>query len=98
MHHNGWLLRNPFSIQMDELDLKAMRKGISDPWEEANEGIKDLTGSIESLLLVILVIGAIVTLAYAIGKMMKGDRDSAERVMLWFAGFLIGSIFLGIVL
>lgn len=69
---------------------------LENPWSEAQMGLNELLGNISSFLIIIFILGAIVTLALGIAQMLQGDKDSGKRLLLWFIGFVIGTVFLNI--
>ena len=69
---------------------------LENPWSEAQMGLNGLLGNISSFLTIIFILGAIVTLALGIAQMLQGDKDSGKRLLLWFIGFVIGTVFLNI--
>lgn len=69
---------------------------LENPWSEAQMGLNELLGNISSFLSIIFILGAIVTLALGIAQMLQGDKDSGKRLLLWFIGFVIGTVFLNI--
>lgn len=71
---------------------------LNNPWYEAQSGINELLVTISSLLSVVFILVAIVTLALGIYQMFQGDKDSAKRLLMWFIGFVLGSIFLNLLI
>lgn len=76
--------------------LTVLISQMGNPWSEAQIGLNELLGNISSFFTIIFILGAIVTLALGIAQMLQGDKDSGKRLLLWFIGFVIGTVFLNI--
>lgn len=85
-------------LQYKDYDIARLRKSQTNPWEDAHEGILSLSSPVRDLLLVVLILGAVVTLVLGVLKLMDGDRDGAKRMAAWLIGFVLGSTFLYILL
>lgn len=59
--------------------------------------LQSLGGTLVDLLKVILGMGALVTLIMAIFKILKKDRESAEHIAWWVAGFTIAFVGISVV-
>lgn len=67
------------------------------PFEEATEGMFAIYSSVKTLLEVVLVLGALVTLARVIIKVMDGNREAAQNLAWWFFGLVLGFIMLEVI-
>ena len=56
-----------------------------------------IAGATVRLIRVILGLGALVMLTYAVFKLLKGEKDAAEKVAYWIVGLVVGFLFLSLV-
>lgn len=65
--------------------------------EAATDGLTGLLDSVVTLLQVVMGLGAIVVLAIVVFKILKGDREAAEKLAWWIAGLTLGFVLLTVV-
>lgn len=59
-------------------------------WDEATEGILSLYDAMGNLLMVVMGVGALVVLVMIVLKIMKGEKESAEKLAWWILGLAFG--------
>lgn len=64
--------------------------------EVSKEGRNVITSLVE-LMQVLIVIAGIGTLATVVFKVVKGDREAAEKIAWWLGGLIIGFVLLQVV-
>lgn len=67
------------------------------PFEEATEGMFAIYSSVKALLEVVLVLGALVTLARVIIKLMDGNKEAAQNLAWWLFGLVLGFLMLEVI-
>ncbi len=67
------------------------------PFEEATEGMFAIYSSVKALLEVVLVFGALVTLARVIIKLMDGNKEAAQNLAWWLFGLVLGFLMLEVI-
>ena len=65
--------------------------------QSANSSLQGLGTSLVTLLKTVLGLGALVMLVIVIFKVLKGDREAAEKLAWWVAGFTIGFVLITVV-
>ena len=63
---------------------------------EGEDAFIEVISDIVSFVQVVLVIGGIAMLAMVIFKIVKGDREAAEKFMYWLAGIVLGFALLSV--
>ena len=72
--------------------------GVGEIFIEQTTGqFQRIAGVTVRLIRVILGLGALVMLTYAVFKLLKGEKDAAEKVAYWIVGLVVGFLFLSLV-
>lgn len=64
---------------------------------ETQDALTGLTDNLVSLLQVIIGLGALGSLVIVVYKMINGDREAAQKIAWWLAGFVLGFVLLSVV-
>ena len=64
---------------------------------EADNALRGLEGTLVNLLKGIIGLGALITLAILIFKLLKKDREAAESIAWWVGGFTIAFVLISVV-
>lgn len=63
----------------------------------ADQGLRSLETTLVSLLKGLIGLGALITLAMLVFKLLKKDREAAESVAWWVGGFTIAFVLISVV-
>lgn len=67
------------------------------PFQEATDGMFSIYSSVKTLLEVVLVLGALVTLVRVALKLMDGNKEAAQNLAWWFFGLVLGFLMLEVI-
>ena len=65
--------------------------------QEADNALRNLEGTLVNLLKGLIGLGALITLAMLVFKLLKKDREAAESIAWWVGGFTIAFVLISVV-
>lgn len=59
--------------------------------------LSSIVESVVSVLRIVMGLAALVTLVIVVSKLLKGEREAAEKIAWWVAGLTVGFVLLSVV-